>query len=380
MKLFNGTRLLKIMHNIPLVDLRAQYRSIRSELDSAIQDTIENTAFIMGERVKDFEKEFAKFCGAKFGIGCSSGTTALHLALMGCGVGVGDEVIVPSHTFVATAGAVCHCGATPVFVDVDPDIYTMDPSNLEEFITKKTKAIIPVHLYGQSADMAPIIEIAEKYDLKTVEDCAQAHGASYKGRPVGTVGDFGAFSFFPGKNLGAYGDGGMVTTNDEAMARRLRMLCDHGRSKKYEHEIIGYNYRLDALQAAILKVKLRYLGGWLEARRQHAHRYNNLLKDLPVQTPVEKFGHVYHLYVIQCEDRDGLANALRAKGIETGIHYPIPLHLQPCFRGLPTAGLGKSPITERLSNRILSLPIFPELTAGQQDRVAGALRGFFEKQ
>lgn len=358
------------MDDIPLVDLKAQYLAIKQELDEAIQGAIDDAAFIMGERVQAFEEAFAGFCGARFGIGCSSGTTALHLAFLACGVGAGNEVIVPSHTFVATAEAVCHCGAVPVFADVDSETYCMDVCHVESLINERTKVICPVHIYGQCADMDPIIRLAERHNLKVVEDCAQSHGAEYKGRRAGALGDCGAFSFFPGKNLGAYGDGGMVTTNDEDAANRLRMLANHGRVGKYEHKMIGYNYRLDALQASVLSVKLRHLVAWTKARQTHAARYTELLRNLPARTPVARFGHVYHLYVIQCDDRDGLASALKSRGISTGIHYPIPLHLQPCFRHLPTAGRGKLPVTEKLVNRILSLPIFPELTDEQQDRVA----------
>jgi dTDP-4-amino-4,6-dideoxygalactose transaminase len=359
---------------VPFVDLKAQYESIRREIDAAIEETIDQTAFIMGERVKAFEKGFARFCGAGFGVGCSSGTTALHLALLGSGVGPGDEVITVSHTFIATAEAICHCGATPVFVDVDPQTYTMDPVRLEEAVTARTKAVVPVHLYGQCADMDPILAVARKAGLKVVEDAAQAHGAEYQGRRTGALGDCAAFSFFPGKNLGAYGDGGMLVTHDQALADRLRMLGNHGRTTKYEHEMIGYNYRLDALQAAILKTKLSHLEAWAQARRRRAHRYNNLLSGLPLQTPVERFGHVYHLYVIQCDDRDDLGRELKERGIATGLHYPIPLHLQPCFRHLPTAGRGRLPVTEALVERILSLPIYPELTDEQQDYVVEAIR------
>lgn len=364
------------MSHIPLVDLKAQYKFLKSEMDTVIQDVMDNSDFIMGNRVKNFEEQFAKFCSTRFGIACSSGTTALHLALIACDVGQGDEVIVPSHTFIATGTAVCHSGATPVFAEIDSDTYTISPSRLKVVITEKTKAIIPVHLYGQCADMDPILDIAREHNLKIIEDAAQAHGAKYKGRKAGTMGDVGAFSFYPGKNLGAYGDGGMVVTNHETVAEHLRMLADHGRKNKYEHEIIGYNYRLDALQAAVLSVKLRHLDAWSKARRQLAHRYNELLDNVPVQTPAEKFGHVYHLYVIQCDDRNGLSDVLREQGIATGIHYPIPLHLQPCFQNIPTAGQGKLPVTEKLAERILSLPIFPELTVEQQHRVVETTRNF----
>jgi dTDP-4-amino-4,6-dideoxygalactose transaminase len=361
---------------IPFVDLRAQEEAIRREIDDAIRGTLEQTAFIMGERVRSFEAEFAEYCGARFGIATSSGTTALHLALLGCDVGRDDEVITVAHTFVATAEAICHCAATPVFVDIDPEDYCIDPACIEAAITPRTKAIIPVHLYGQCADMEAVQAVASRHGLKVIEDAAQAHGAECNGNRAGSMGDSGCFSFYPGKNLGAYGDAGMVTTNDEDRAHFLRMLADHGRHSKYEHQIIGYNYRLDALQAAILSVKLKYLDEATRARQRLAHRYIELMRDLPLQLPVERRGHVYHLFVIQCDDRDDLAKALRAEGIAAGIHYPLPLHVQPCFRHLPTAGEGRLPITERAAKRILSLPLFPELTDEQQNRVVGVVRNF----
>jgi dTDP-4-amino-4,6-dideoxygalactose transaminase len=365
------------MSNIPFVDLKAQYATIKDEIDAAIADTVANTAFIMGDRVKNFENDFANFCGVKQAIGASSGTTALHLGLLGCGVVPGDEVITVTHTFIATAEVISNCGATPVFVDCLPDTYNMDPKLIEEAITPRTKAIIVVHLYGQCADMDPIMAIARQRGLKVIEDSAQAHGAMYKGRRAGSIGDFGCFSFFPGKNLGAYGDGGMVTTNNEEEAARLRMLANHGRTTKYEHELIGYNFRLDALQAAILRVKLRHLQDWSDARHRIAHRYNELLQGLPVQTPIERFGHVYHLYVIQCDDRESMGAALKQDGIASGVHYPIPLHLQPCFKHLACAGEGHFPITEALAPRIMSLPIFPEMTEAQQDSVVASIKKFF---
>ncbi len=363
--------------SIPLVDLQAQYRSIRAEIDTAIRETIDTTAFIMGERVADFERAFAEYCGSLCAVACSSGTTALHLALIGCGVGPGDEVVVPSHTFIATAEAVCHCGATPVFADIDSDIYTLCPSSLEAVITPRTKAVIPVHIYGQCADMRPIMEVARSHGLYVVEDCAQAHGARYGDAICGTIGDFGCFSFYPGKNLGAYGDGGILVTNDGETGARLRMLANHGRSRKYEHELIGYNYRLDALQAAILSAKLPHLATWSEQRQRLAHRYNELLQGLPVEPPQERFGHVYHLYVIQTDRRDELLANLKENGVGVGIHYPIPLHLQPCFRDVPGARRETLPVTERLVERILSLPLYPELSEEDQGRVVGLVRQFY---
>jgi len=364
------------MEAIQLVDLKAQYLSIKKEIDEAISNTIENSSFIMGESVKKFEREFAAFCNVPHAIAASSGTTALHLALIGCGVGPGDEVILPTHTFIATAEAICHCGATPVFVDVEPDTYNIDPEGTRAAITRKTKVILPVHLYGQCAEMDPILEMAERRGIKIVEDSAQAHGAEYKGRKAGAMGNFGCFSFFPGKNLGAYGDAGMVVTKNDSDAQRLHLLVNHGRSLKYEHRMIGFNYRMDALQASILSVKLRYLDKWTEERRRLAYRYNELLRDLPVEIPTERHKHVYHLYVIQYENRDALSEALKAEGIATGIHYPIPLHLQPCFQDLPNSHQGAFPVTERLASRILSLPLYPELTDAEQDKVAECIRKF----
>ena len=366
------------MTSIPFVDLKAQYLSIKSEIDAAIQNVLDTSNFIMGENVKKFEQEFAAWSGAPFAIGCSSCTTAIHLALLGCKIEPGDEVITVSHTFIATAEAICHCGATPVFVDVDPETYNISPEQIEAAITPRTKAIIPVHLYGQCADMEPILELAEKHGLRVIEDFAQAHGAEYQGRRAGTMGDFGCFSFFPGKNLGAYGDAGAVITKNESDARLLRLLVNHGRESKYEHEIIGYNYRMDALQAAILRVKLRRLDSWIAARRRIARRYGELLKGLPIQTPIERHKHVYHLYVIQCDDREGAAAALKKQGIATGVHYPLPLHLQPCFKGMKGSTSGNFPVTENLARRVLSLPIFPELTESQQDYIATVLRNYFK--
>ncbi|MBN1901539.1 DegT/DnrJ/EryC1/StrS family aminotransferase [Candidatus Sumerlaeota bacterium] len=367
------------MKQIPLVDLKAQYHAIREEIDEAIQNILENSQFIMGEPVKRFEEEFAAFCGVKYAIATSSGTTAIHLALIASGIGAGNEVIVPSHTFIATAEPICHCGAVPVFVDVDPDTYNMDANLLEAAITPRTRAIIPVHLYGQCAEMDIILEIARKHKLTVIEDCAQAHGAKYKSFPAGTLGDFACFSFFPGKNLGAYGDAGMVVTNNEEHATRLRLLTNHGRKLKYEHEIIGYNYRMDALQAAILSVKLKRLATWTEARRRIARTYNYLLENLPIVTPYEEYWHAYHLYVIQCEERDNLAKRLKENGIATGIHYPVPLHQQPCFQHLPGIKDYRLPVTEKLASRILSLPIYPELTNDDQNYIAESIRRFFIK-
>jgi len=319
---------------IPFVDLKAQYDSIKEEIDEAIQNVINNTSFIMGEELKKFEKEFASFCNTKYAIGVANGSDALILALKACGIGEGDEVITVPHTFISTAEAISNVGGKVVFIDIEPKTYTMDVSKIEEKINKKTKAIIPVHLYGQPADMDPIIELAKKYNLKVIEDAAQAHGAEYKGEKVGSIGDVACFSFYPGKNLGAYGDAGIVVTDNEEIAEKVKLLRNHGRiTKKYEHEIEGYSSRLDNLQAAILRIKLTYLNEWNDRRRNNAKKYNKLLSNIGgIITPYEAdyAKHVYHLYVIRVvkEGRDKLREELKSKGIATGIHYPIPLHLQ----------------------------------------------------
>ncbi|MGQ9813577.1 MAG: DegT/DnrJ/EryC1/StrS family aminotransferase [Candidatus Roseilinea sp.] len=369
------------MNRIPLVDLKAQYQSIQADIDSAIRRVIETTAFINGPDVQSFEREFAEFCGAKHAIGVASGTAALQLAMLACGVGPGDEVITVSHTFCATAEAIAQLGARPVFVDIDPHTYTIDPSAAERAITSRTKAILPVHLYGLPADMDAIQSIARKHGLVVIEDAAQAHGASYKGRSVGAMGDAACFSFYPGKNLGAYGDAGAVTTNNEAIARAVSALRDHGRAigpdgkrSKYEHDRVGYGERLDTLQAAILRAKLPHLRAWTERRRVIAHRYRELLQGSAVGLPVEPpdTRHVYHLFVVRVSDRRAVQDRLAAKGIDTGIHYPIPLHMQKSFAYLGYRE-GDLPCTEAAAREILSLPIYPELTAQQQDYVAQAI-------
>jgi len=363
------------MVKIPFVDLKAQYVAIKDEVDPAIQGVIDNTSFIMGENVKAFESEFARFCDARFAMGVSSGTDALHLALLACGIGPGDEVITAVNTFIATAEAISHCGARPVFVDIKPDTYNIDPEQIEAKISSRTKALLPVHLYGQPADMDPIMAIARKHNLKVVEDCAQAHGALYKGKKVGTIGDAGCFSFFPGKNLGAYGDGGAVVTNDDAIAGKVRLLRNHGREAKYEHLIEGYCDRLDALQAAILSVKLRKLEGWNQKRREAAKLYDELLGSDGIVTPAEADGvrPVYHLYVVRVKDRDGLQKDLKEKGIATGVHYPVPLHLQPAYRHLGYVQ-GDFPVAEGAAQEILSLPIFPEINNAQITYIANEIK------
>jgi dTDP-4-amino-4,6-dideoxygalactose transaminase len=360
---------------IPLVDLKAQYVSIKSEIDAAIQRVVDNTSFILGKEVTDFEEAFASYVGAKGAIGMASGTAALHLALLACGVGLGDEVITTAHTFIATAEAISHTGARPVFVDIDPQTYNIDPKQVEDAITPRTKAILPVHLYGQPASMESLLDIAQRHNLWLIEDAAQAHGAEYKGQRCGSIGHLACFSFYPGKNLGAYGDAGAVTGNDEALLAKVRKLRDHGRTSKYEHDEIGFGERLDALQAAVLGAKLPHLEGWIEARRAHARLYNELLADCDVVTPYEspEVRHVYHLYVIRTPRRDMMLAHLKSQGIAAGVHYPIPLHWQPAYlkQGYGDVSL---PITERVASEVVSLPMYPELSDEQIAYVVQAVK------
>ena len=361
--------------DIPMVDLKRQYATIKDEVDRAIQETIDNTAFVRSKNVNMFEEEFAVYCGAKYGVACSSGTTALILALKACGVDAGDEVITVPFTFIATAGSIVNVGGRPVFVDIDLDTYNMDVSALEDAITEKTKAIIAVDLYGQPADLDSIFEIARKHNVVVIEDSAQAHGAEYKGKRVGGLSPFTCYSFFPGKNLGAYGDAGMVLTNDEEMNRRMHMLCDHGRRGKYEHEIEGYNFRMDGIQAAILSVKLKHLDTWTEHRRRNAQLYNKYLQDSEVITPIEKdyAKHVYHCYVVRTKRRQAIQERLKAEGIATGVHYPIALHLQPVYTYLGYKR-GDFPVSEQCADEVLSLPMFPELTEEALKKVSSHVK------
>ncbi|HAJ34030.1 MAG TPA: erythromycin biosynthesis sensory transduction protein eryC1 [Candidatus Atribacteria bacterium] len=362
---------------IPFVDLKVQYDSIKDEIDDAIQNILNNTSFIMGEELKKFEEEFARFCDVKYAVGVANGSDALILALKACGISKGDEVITVPHTFIATTEAISNVGGKIVFVDIDPKTYTIDISKIEEKITEKTKAIIPVHLYGQPADVEPIMALAKKYNIKIIEDAAQAHGAEYKGEKVGSIGDVGCFSFYPGKNLGAYGDAGMVVTNSEEIAEKIKLQRNHGRiTKKYEHDIEGYSSRLDNLQAAILRVKLRHLNKWNDMRRKNAKKYNELLINIGgITTPYEAdyAKHVYHLYVIRTEDRDKLREELKSNGIATGIHYPIPLHLQPAYNYLGYKR-GDFPVTEKASQEILSLPMFAELKEKQIIKIVETIK------
>jgi dTDP-4-amino-4,6-dideoxygalactose transaminase len=360
---------------IPFVDLKAQYQSIKPEVDAAIFGVLESTQFVLGREVAALEEEFAAYCQAAHGVGLNNGTSALHLALLAAGVGPGDEVITCPFTFVATAAAILYTGARPVFVDADPRAYTIDPALVPAAITPRTKAILPVHIYGQPADLDPLLEIARARRLALIEDACQAHGAEYKGRRVGAIGHVGCFSFYPGKNLGAYGEGGMAVANDPEHARVIRMLRDWGQEKKYSHVLKGYNYRLEGMQGAILRVKLRHLEAWTEARRAHAARYDAALKGAGVKAPeaMPYARHVYHVYAVRSQNRDALARGLQERGISTGIHYPTPVHLQPAYSDLGY-GPGSFPVAEALSREVLSLPMFPELRPEQIDEVAAAVR------
>jgi dTDP-4-amino-4,6-dideoxygalactose transaminase len=367
---------------VPFVDLQAQYRSIKSEIDAAIQRVLDTSAFVLGREVETFERAFAEYVGAREAVGVSNGTAAIQLALTACGVGAGDEVIVPANTFFATAEAVSTAGATPVFVDCDPTSHNIDVNRIEAAITKRTRAVIPVHLYGQPADLDAVFEIAERHRLVVIEDAAQAHGALYKGRRVGALARAGCFSFYPGKNLGAYGEGGAVVTNDPEVARRVRMLRDHGSEHKYRHEIIGYNFRLEGIQGAVLGVKLKHLDRWNELRRAHAARYRELLAPLTaaggLALPVEMSyaEHVYHLFVVETGERDALQKHLAGAGVQTGIHYPVPVHLQPAYAALGHRE-GDFPEAERQSRRLLSLPMFAELSERNIKYVADAVGDFY---
>jgi dTDP-4-amino-4,6-dideoxygalactose transaminase len=362
---------------VPFVDLAAQYASIGPQIDQAISNVLRKTDFILGKELNLFEEEFAAFCGTKFAVGVDSGTSALELALRAFGIGAGDQVITAANTYIATALAITYTGATPVLVDVDASTYTLDLKRLEEAITPRTKTIIPVHLYGRSADMDPILELARKHSLIVLEDACQAHGATYKGKRVGSMGNAAAFSFYPAKNLGAYGDGGMIVTDDERMAIALRMLRDYGQSQKYHHEIIGYNRRLDTLQAAVLRVKLKHLDAWNNARRENARLYNHFLRNSEIILPGEAdySEPVWHLYAIRAAERDALREFLSSRGIATGIHYPIPIHRQPAYRDLGYPQ-GQFPVSERCADELVSLPMYAELTPVQIEYVAAAVDEF----
>jgi dTDP-4-amino-4,6-dideoxygalactose transaminase len=374
---------------VPFLDLKAQYHSIKDEVLPEIHNVLENTAYVMGKPVLNFEDNFAKEHNTKNCVALSSGTDGNHVAIWALGIGAGDEVIIPANTFIATAWGATLCGATPVFVDCHPESYNIDPAKVEAAITPKTKAIVAVHLYGQPADMDPLAEIAKKHNLFLLEDAAQAHFAEYKGKRIGGLSDIASYSFYPGKNLGAYGEGGAVTTNNEELAAKARMIRDHGGKEKYNHEIYGHNYRMEGIQGAVLGVKLRHLDKWTEGRRRVAQKYRELLSDIAeIKVPVEMdyAKHVYHLFVIQVKARDGeertkrrddLQKFLGENEIASGLHYPVPLHEQKCFEGLGY-NKGDFPVTEELAEQGLSLPMYAELTDEQLKLVSDAIHNFFE--
>ena len=366
---------------VKFVDLSAQHKPLEAELKEVFSRVLANGSFVLGPEVEKFEKMFATYCGAEHCVAVTNGTAALQLVLQGLGVGLGDEVITVAHTFIATAEAINAAGARPVFVDIDPVSYTMDPTKLEKAITSKTKAIIPVHLYGQPADMDAINAIAAKHNLPVIEDSCQAHGAKYKGRPTGSLGRAACFSFYPSKNLGACGEGGAVTTDDVELAKKIRMLRDHGSVKKYEHDFPAYNLRLEGIQGGVLAVKLPHLDGWNNSRRVLAARYNELFAGSKVVTPKEMpyAHHVYHLYVIVVEDREALKKALTEQGIENGLHYPVPLHLQKAYADLGYKK-GDFPVSEKVAGNHVSLPMYAELPIEHVEHVAKTIREVLECQ
>jgi dTDP-4-amino-4,6-dideoxygalactose transaminase len=365
---------------VPFLNLRAPHDLLRSEINAAIQEVIDSNAFAGGPFVTKFEEDFARFCDTKYSIGVGNGTDALWFILLALGVGPGDEVITTPSTFMATAEAISYCGARPVFVDIESETYNLDPALIEKAITKKTKAIMPVHLFGQCADMDPIMEVAGKHGLPVVEDACQAHGAEYKGRQAGSIGVAAAFSFYPGKNLGAMGEAGGITTNDAKLRETMMTLRDHGQAKKYHHSMIGWNGRMDGIQGAVLRIKLKHLAGWNESRRKHAQRYHDLLGHTPglvLPKAAKDRKHVYHVYAVRVKDRDAKLKRLGERGISCGIHYPIPVHLQEAYRSLGQ-GPGSFPVAERCAEEFLSLPMFPELSEEQLQTVAAEVRQTFE--
>lgn len=360
---------------IPFLDLKAQYAGIKSEIDAAVLGVLGSAQYVLGEEVAAFEREFATYCTTGHAVAVNTGTSALHLALLALGVGPGDEVITVPFTFVATAAAICYAGARPVFVDVDPVTLTMDPRQLEAAITARSRAIMPVHLYGQMADMDAIMATAHRHGIPVIEDACQAHGAEYLGRRAGSIGAVGCFSFYPGKNLGACGEGGIAVTNDAELAAKMRMLRDWGQERRYHHAVKGFNYRMDGIQGAILRVKLRHLENWTQARRVNARRYSALLEGsrrVGIPAEVEGRRHVYHIYAVRSDDRDGLQRSLQAEGIQTGLHYPVPVHLQPAHADLGY-GRGDFPVSEAAASEALSLPMFPEMTLAQVRQVVAAV-------
>jgi dTDP-4-amino-4,6-dideoxygalactose transaminase len=362
---------------VPFLDLKAQYRSIKQEVNAAVLRVLDSTQFVLGDAVEAFEEKFSAYCNVEHAVALNSGTSALHLALLAAGIGPGDEVITVSMTFVATTAAVLYAGATPVFVEVDPVTWTMDPAAVEAAVTAKTKAILPVHLHGRMADMGAIMAIAERHGLVVIEDAAQSHGADHDGRRAGSIGTIGCFSFYPGKNLGAYGEGGAAVTNDAALAQKMRSLRDWGQEGKYNHVMPGFNYRMDGIQGAVLDVKMGHIEGWTDARRAHATRYNEKLAalgvDLGLPAPEGNSRHVWHVYAIRTRERDRVAIRLKERGVGTGIHYPIPVHMQPAYANLGYRQ-GDLPVSERLATEFLSLPLYAEMTNDQIDEVVAAVR------
>ncbi|MEW6305440.1 MAG: DegT/DnrJ/EryC1/StrS family aminotransferase [Verrucomicrobiota bacterium] len=365
---------------VPYLDLAAQMRPLRREIDAAIAHALDHCTFCLGPDVVEFEKEFAAFCGAQHAIGFNSGTSALHVAMILLGVGPGDEVITTPYTFVATSWAISYVGAKPVYVDIEDATFNLDPALVERAITPRTKAIMPVHLYGHPCDLDPLLDICKRRHVPLVEDAAQAHDATYQGKRVGTAGVLSAFSFYPGKNLGAYGEGGALLTNDAELAARAKSLREHGSRQRYYHDEIGFNYRMEGIQGAVLRVKLKHLHAWTEARRRVAHRYQELLADTPVQLPREAAGaqSAWHLFVVRHPRRDELKKHLEANRIGCALHYPLPLHLQKCYASLGYQA-GDFPVAEKAGAQCLSLPIYPELTDAQIERVAGVIKEFFRK-
>lgn len=360
---------------IPLADLQAQYRSLKSEIDAAVGCVLENAQFALGPAVEEFERDFSSYCGTEHAVAVNSGTSALHVALLAAGVRPGDEVITVPFTFVATVATIEYAGAKPVFVDINPAYYTMDPAALERAITPRTRAVVPVHLFGQPADMNQIVEVARRHKIAVIEDACQAHGANDKGRRAGSIGDIGCFSFYPGKNLGACGEGGAAVTDVEPYAEKMRLLRSWGEKRRYEHSIRGFNYRMDGIQGAVLGVKLKHLERWTGQRRRLAAGYERLLSGTGARTPAERPGvrHAYHLYTVRLQQRDAWRAHLLQKGIRTGIYYPVPVHLQPAYRDLGYTA-GDFPGAEAVSSEVLSLPLFPEMTDAQQEEVCSVLR------
>lgn len=360
---------------IPLVDLRAQYQAIKPEVMAAFEEVLDSMQLFLGPQLQAFEREFAAYCGSQYGVGVASGTDALTLALRACNIGPGDEVITVSNTFIATVEAIAQVGATPVFVDIDPYTYIMDWRQLKGALTPETRAIIPVHLYGHPADMRPILGFASAHGLRVIEDASQAHGATYRGQRVGSIGDIGCFSLYYSKNLGAYGEAGICVTSDAALAEKMRIVRDHGSRKRYHHEILGVNSRMDELQAAVLRVKLRYLDQWNAARQVHARIYTEQLLEVVEAVPIAHTWatHVYYAYVVQVQQRNYFRNVLERAGIATGVHYPIPIHLQPACAHYGYKR-GRLPVTETVTERIVSLPMYPELTPEQRQMVIDAAR------